>query len=114
VLLHEVQGVTAPALDVAAGRVVWVDSAGGDVWAVRSIGLDGADPQLLGELLVRVTDVAADAKAIYLATSHNGDESLFRLPLGGGAPSPLVTGETRISWLVQDADYLYYVGHDGV
>ena len=75
---------------------------------------DGTGQQVLADVMTYVMGVAADSGAIYFTTEDSGGMGLSWIPLAGGAPASLVSGEMRVDRLTQDADYLFFIGHDGV
>ncbi len=102
---------------VAGGRIVWADvevgNGNNESW-IREMALDGSGQVVVADLPTYVMGVVADGAAIYFTTEQGATMGLSWIPLAGGTPASLVTGEMRVDRLTQDADYLYYVGHDGV
>jgi hypothetical protein len=84
---------------------------------VGSMNLDGSDPVLLASMDAQVLDLVVDADTVYFTTDGVGGAviaSLYAVPSAGGSVKTLLSGVPRVDLLAQDADYLFFVGKDGV
>jgi hypothetical protein len=100
-------------------RLYWggLGSASKANGSVGSMKLDGSDPVLLASMGAQVLDLVVDADAVYFTTDGVGGAviaSLYAVPSSGGSVKTLLSGVPRVDLLAQDADYLFFVGMDGV
>ncbi len=93
--------VTTLATGVTAGGVVATPS--GVYWAADGT-VFGASGNIVATLRTATSSVTADVTSIYSGTANG----IVRLPLDGGAPTTLATGDTAVSDLAVDATTIYW------
>jgi hypothetical protein len=102
------------AVAAGAGRVFWAEYTPPATGVIRSIALDGSDVQQVATVSAEVLDLVVDSDQVYFVTVASGTMGISAVPVGGGAITPLLTGQTRVDRLTQDADYLFFVTETGV
>ncbi len=96
-------------LVLAGGNIIYATGSFGlpSIQMVKSVPIDGGAPTNLYSPPdnAGVNSLVADSANVYLAVN---DGNIVRVPLGGGAPTTIATGQEDNVWLAIDPEYLYW------
>lgn len=95
-------GGGARSVTTHGGRVFWTDPHGGAVW---SAGAGGVDPLPLTPAQGFLDGLVASDDSVYVAVTE-GD--ILRIPVAGGAPEMLATGQAAPAQITMDASCVYW------
>jgi hypothetical protein len=104
-VLARLPGCGAARLVVAGGKVLWTERATGAVKSLAA-GAPGGTPAVVAANQPMPGAITADDTNVYWA--NEGDRTIMKAPLAGGAATPLLTAPEVVAGIVASAGTVYY------
>jgi hypothetical protein len=100
------------AIAVDGTYVYWGNEAGAGPSSVYRANKDGSNPIQLATTVDPVEGITVDATNVYFTVDLGG--GVYSVPIGGGATTPIATGEANPTDIVTDATSVYWLNGAGV